>query len=720
WGLSAQPSVSNDTLINPVSRGFVLISGYLFVIHSPKPMTEGDPTGFLVESLPDFHTDFVDSEGIEAYRRAISAPEHEDVELIKAHNDWKPLRESITLRRKRSRRFKAKSKAKDEIREGWTYHILRWPVLILVFGWIWILGLLYFLVRFYVNMAEYYWIWTGIRYRMRERLRAARTYQEWKDAAMELDTYLGHDEWKKTPGFAYYDHSLIRKVLKTLQSARQNQDIDLLKSTLQACVKANFGGIESARLYSQTYYGTKDLVAKYIDEVEHCLRILIDTRNISKEEKRGIFRAFAHNYGRTALCLSGGASYSFYHLGLVKALLDAKLLPNVITGTSGGSLIAALICIWPDKEQESLLIPALAQKLTAFEESFKVYIPRWYKTGARFDPVNWAKKCSWFTQGNTTFKEAYERTGRILNVSIVPNETHSPSKLVNYITAPDCVIWSSLIASAAVPGIIPPVTLMMKRKDGSLTPYNFGNKWKDGSLRTDIPIQSLNMHFNVNFTIVSQVNPHVSLFFFSSRGAVGRPVSHRRGKGWRGGFLGSALEQYIKLDLNKWLRVLRDLELLPKPAGSDYSNIWLQKFEGNVTIWPRTRLSDLWHILDDPSPERLAHMLWGGQRVTFPKLLFISHRLRIERLIEKGRALSRQKQPGHELPQGTVLSGDEVEQSLANRIPKRPKKSVFSRPNLRESKSGDNMDLAWSSEEQSSENEADEFTDATDGSDYGS
>jgi len=66
--------------------------------------------------------------------------------------------------------------------------------------------------------------------------------------------------------------------------------------------------------------------------------------------------------------------------------------------------------------------------------------------------------------------KAYERTGRILNVSVIPFDTHSPPKvilitkewilmgqLINYLTAPDCVIWSSLLASAAVPGILPPV-----------------------------------------------------------------------------------------------------------------------------------------------------------------------------------------------------------------------------------------------------------------------
>jgi hypothetical protein len=132
------------------------------------------------------------------------------------------------------------------------------------------------------------------------------------------------------------------------------------------------------------------------------------------------------------------------------------------------------------------------------------------------------------------------------------------------------------------------------------------------------------------------VNPHINLFFFSSRGTVGRPVTHRKGRGWRGGFLGSAIEQYIKLDLNKWLKVLRHLELLPRPLGQDWSEIWLQKFSGTVTIWPKTIPSDFYHILSDPTPERLARMLRTGQQSTFPKIQFIKNRLKIELAILEG------------------------------------------------------------------------------------
>ena len=156
------------------------------------------------------------------------------------------------------------------------------------------------------------------------------------------------------------------------------------------------------------------------------------------------------------------------------------------------------------------------------------------------------------------------------------------------------------------------------------------------SLRTDIPLKALNLHFGVNFSIVSQVNPHINLFFFASRGAVGRPVTHRKGRGWRGGYLGSAIETYLKLELQKFMKISRHLELLPRPLGQDWSGIWLQQFSGTITIWPKSRISDFWYILSDPGPERLARMLVAGQQSTFPKLLFIQNRMKIERLIEKG------------------------------------------------------------------------------------
>jgi hypothetical protein len=36
-----------------------------------------------------------------------------------------------------------------------------------------------------------------------------------------------------------------------------------------------------------------------------------------------------------------------------------------------------------------------------------------------------AHQCTFFTRGSMTFKEAYARTGRILNISVIPADRHS-------------------------------------------------------------------------------------------------------------------------------------------------------------------------------------------------------------------------------------------------------------------------------------------------------
>lgn len=81
--------------------------------------------------------------------------------------------------------------------------------------------------------------------------------------------------------------------------------------------------------------------------------------------------------------------------GVVRAFLDADLLPRVVTGTSAGGLVAALLCTRTDAELKHLLVPRLAERITACEDAFGVWIRRWLETGARFSSIKWAEKaCS--------------------------------------------------------------------------------------------------------------------------------------------------------------------------------------------------------------------------------------------------------------------------------------------------------------------------------------
>jgi len=87
---------------------------------------------------------------------------------------------------------------------------------------------------------------------------------------------------------------------------------------------------------------------------------------------------------------------------------------------------------------------------------------------------------------------------------------------------------------------------------------------------------------------------------------------------------------------------MRDLELLPTLLGQDWTSVFLQRYDGSVTIWPRTKVSDWLHILSDPSPEQLEEMMKVGKRVTWPKIHIIENRSKLEREIIRGRQSVRQ------------------------------------------------------------------------------
>ena len=99
-------------------------------------------------------------------------------------------------------------------------------------------------------------------------MRNSKTYEEWIDAAKKLDAHFKYDEWKKEIPFEHYDYNLLLKVNRDLKSLRQGttETPQKLKNVLQNCVKYNYAGVENVRLYSHSYYGTKNIVKEYVNE----------------------------------------------------------------------------------------------------------------------------------------------------------------------------------------------------------------------------------------------------------------------------------------------------------------------------------------------------------------------------------------------------------------------------------------------------------------------
>ncbi|CAN0131397.1 unnamed protein product, partial [Hapterophycus canaliculatus] len=108
--------------------------------------------------------------------------------------------------------------------------------------------------------------------------------------------------------------------------------------------------------------------------------------------------------------------------------------------------------------------------------------------------------------GSFTFQEAFDRTGRIVNITVAPKNRTDPPRLLNYLTAPHVLVWSAAVCSSSVPGVFDPSILLVKDADGSTHPESGPiEKFVDGSMEADLPMQQISELFNINHFIVSQV-----------------------------------------------------------------------------------------------------------------------------------------------------------------------------------------------------------------------
>lgn len=163
-------------------------------------------------------------------------------------------------------------------------------------------------------------------------------------------------------------------------------------------------------------------------------------------------------FGRTALVLQGGAIFGMCHLGVVKALLEQDLLPRVIVGTATGAMMAALVGVHPTEELLRILqgdgidLSAFAARVDPDVHNGRWGMKAmwtWWDTLARrlrrfrkegyFLDVKVLEECVRANIGDLTFEEAFDRSKRILNITVVPAGREGIPTLLNYITAPNVV-----------------------------------------------------------------------------------------------------------------------------------------------------------------------------------------------------------------------------------------------------------------------------------------
>jgi predicted acylesterase/phospholipase RssA len=269
--------------------------------------------------------------------------------------------------------------------------------------------------------------------------------------------------------------------------------------------------------------GTKALIEDYIDEVTKQLNFIcdIDIEGFDIQEKLEFLRNTQKAFGRTALLLSGGGTFGLLHTGMIKVLWEQKLLPKIISGSSAGSIVAAVVCTRTDKEMHLLMDPSHINYNFFERENEKglpiIKISRFLKHGVVFDGEVF-NECMKDNIGDMTFAEAYNRTGRILNITVSSSTNFEMPRILNYLTAPNVLIRTAVVASSAVPFLFSSAPLLAKDANKNIVPWNpSGHQWIDGSVEGDLPMQRLSELFGVNHYCVSQVNPHVMPFLNTSQ-----------------------------------------------------------------------------------------------------------------------------------------------------------------------------------------------------------
>eukprot|EP00127_Corallochytrium_limacisporum_P004352 Clim_evm35s158 gene=Clim_evmTU35s158 len=520
---------------------------------------------------------------------------------------------------------------------------LRWPLLAIVGAATCLDLAVYFMIRYVVLFLE--WSLMNRPFcKIRGACQDAQTYDEWVKAAREADRVTGWESFKKDPHSEYYNWRLIDKMIADIRECQEQEDVERLQILLSNCLHKNFGGILNEPLYQETHIGTKYIIEEFVTEVNKALKYVEKAPEalIKNKDKQKFLKHARMTFGRTALCLSGGGGLGHYHFGMVRAMLEAGCLPHILSGTSAGAVVCAVLGTRTDEELLETLKPEMYENMTCFNDSYADRISNLWKYGTLFNPNIWLEKIKWHASGNMTFLEAYEKTGRIINLTATPSGNSRPPLLMNYLLTPHVTIGSAVVASSAVPGLVPSVNLLEKDSKGNLRPYHGDDTmWRDGAFTTDLPLQALGEMFNVSYFIVSQLNPHIAPFFYNSRGEAGGPsVWRKHSGGWRGGFLLSAMELYLKEDMRRNMRVLGALDLLPAMFGFSWSLVFLQDFEGNLTMVPPLRIRDYLRIISDPTYEDEAHYLHQGELVAWQKMSLLKNRISIgQQLVMSMRAV---------------------------------------------------------------------------------
>lgn len=458
-----------------------------------------------------------------------------------------------------------------------------------------------------------------------KQMNSSESYEEWRELGSEHDEVTGMDEWREVEPSRLYDHSEIRLRLETLKSLREDKDDLGLLFTLNEGIHGNMGGMGQSKLYARSKIGTKHLIEDYIAEVSNALQYLAqpEITDISHEEKLDFFKRASLCFGRSALMLSGGGQLGNFHIGVIKCLARYHLLPDVISGSSAGSIFAAMAGTKTNDQLNDFL------KDKKFVEQIEMEAVIYESIVKKDSKVSIKDVASIINNliPDLTFQEAFKLTGRKINISIAPHGSQQKSRLLNAIASPNVLIRSAVLASCAVPGIFPPVTLMAKNKEGAKQQYLPSRKWIDGSMSNDLPIKRLTRLYGVNHFIVSLTNPLVLPFISdpNDQNELFAPVKK----------LSKALVK--ETTQFNYSIAKRFFKYMPKSvtfAANTINSVVQQDYTGDINIMADVSSIRPNKLLNSLSEEKLFELIQDGERATWQKLDAIRLTTRIGKVLD--------------------------------------------------------------------------------------
>lgn len=440
---------------------------------------------------------------------------------------------------------------------------------------------------------------------------AATSYAQWKKAAIAHDKLSGADRWKRADESKHFDYVSIRRRYERLRKLRAKGDCSGVLFALNEGVHGNIDGMGHPRLYGRAKFSTKKLIVNYVNEVVAALDLIAsDACDIPYNEQLDFFRRANHCNGCSALMMSGAGSLLFFHVGVVKTLWQHKLLPLILSGSSGGAIVGSLVSTNAEKELKKIFKPENLVHEIRHDKGLLSHLSALKPEIAKVDEVRAAIER--FVP-DLTFLEALERTGRHLNVSIAAAEKHQTSRLLNAITTPNVYVREAVMASAAIPGFFPPVTLAARNDKGERQPYLPSRKWVDGSLSDDLPAKRLARVYGVNHFIVSQVNPHI-LPFVADTSREKKTVF-------------STFKSVTKATAREWINAgvaMIEKPLSLSPAASRLAHVTLgiinQDYFGDVNIVPEGHAFNPFRLLAHRSVDEIVDLIRMGEISTWPKL----------------------------------------------------------------------------------------------------